>query len=164
MNCLIPDVANVLIPVSGGGLAGGIAVAMKARKPKVRIIGVSMAQGAAMYLSLQAGKPVEVEEAATIADSLCGGIGLDNTYTFDLAREFIDDFVLVDESGIAAAIRHAHRAEGETVEGGGAVGIAAILAGGLALTGPTAIVVSGGNIDPALHARLVGGGTRGRTE
>ena len=153
----LPDTEAILIPLSGGGLAAGIAAAVKARRPVARVIGVSMALGAAMHASLAAGHPVAVEEVETLADSLGGGIGLANRYTFRMCRDLLDDAVLVDEAEIAAAIRYAHEAEGETVEGAGAVGIAALLAGRVRPRGPCAVVISGGNIDPRLHRDIVAG-------
>ncbi len=150
-----PETELVLVPLSGGGLAAGVAAAIKGRLPQARVIGVSMERGAAMHASLRAKKPVQVEELETLADSLGGGIGLENRYTFAMCRDLLDDVVLLSEAEIAEGIRHAFAAEGETVEGAGAVGIAALLAGKVALRGPTAVVVSGRNIDEALHRRIV---------
>ncbi|WID98489.1 hydroxyectoine utilization dehydratase EutB [Bosea vestrisii] len=153
----LPELACVLIPLSGGGLAAGIAVAVKALRPFARIVGISMERGAAMAAAIVAGRPVEVVEEETLADSLGGGIGLANRVTFALCRELIDEVVLLSEAEIAAGIRHAAREEGEIVEGAGAVGIAALLAGKVSPQGPTAIVVSGRNIDEAVHRRIVSG-------
>ncbi|WP_018388445.1 hydroxyectoine utilization dehydratase EutB [Ancylobacter sp. FA202] len=153
----LPDLALVLVPLSGGGLAAGIALAVKALRPQARLIGVSMERGAAMAASLNAGRPVDVTEEATLADSLGGGIGLANRYTFPLCRALLDEVVLVTEEDIAAGIRHAATAEGETVEGAGAVGIAALLAGKVRPHGPTGLILSGGNIDPAAHRRILNG-------
>jgi len=155
----MPDLHTVLIPLSGGGLAGGVAAAVKALKPEARIVGISMQRGAAMHAAIAAGRPVAVREEETLADSLGGGIGLSNRVTFALCRDLIDEVVLLSEEEIAAGIRHAAREEGETVEGAGAVGIGAILAGKVTLSGPTAIIVSGGNIDPAVHKAIVEGAT-----
>ncbi len=151
----LPETALVLVPLSGGGLASGVAAAIRGRRPDARIIGVSMERGAAMAASLEAGRPVEVLEVETLADSLGGGIGLDNRLTFPMCRALLDDVILLDEAEIAAGIRHAANVEGEVVEGAGAVGIAALLAGRIRPHGPTAIVVSGGNIDPAVHRAIV---------
>ncbi|MBB6180327.1 threonine dehydratase [Rhizobium flavum] len=156
----LPDLATVLVPLSGGGLAGGIAVAVKALKPQARIIGISMERGAAMHAAIAAGKPVAVREEETLADSLGGGIGLSNRVTFALCRDLLDGIVLLTEDEIAAGIRHAAREEDEVVEGAGAVGIAAILADKVQLLGPTAVIVSGGNIDPEIHRNLIGRSTR----
>ena len=157
----LPDVGLVLVPLSGGGLASGVAIAVKGLRPQVRVIGISMARGAAMSASLAAGRPTPVEELETLADSLGGGIGLDNRYTFALCRALLDDVILLSEDEIAAGIRHAFLVEGEVVEGAGAVGIAALLAGKVRPDVPTAIVVSGANIDEALHRRIVAAPQRG---
>ncbi len=153
----LPDLETVLVPLSGGGLAAGIAVAVKALRARVRIIGVSMERGAAMHAALAAGNPVPIREEETLADSLGGGIGLENSVTFPLCRDLLDDVLLLTEAEIAAGIRHAAEAEGEIVEGAGAVGIAAILAGKVVLSGPTVVIVSGGNIDPKKHHAIVAG-------
>lgn len=154
-----PDLAAVVVPLSGGGLIAGVALAVKAALPRARVIGVSMRRGAAMAASLAAGRPVPVEEEPTLADSLGGGIGLANRHTFAMARDLVDEVVLLDEAEIAAAVRHAYWHEQEIVEGAGAVGIGAILAGRLAAAGPVAVVLSGRNIDMRLHHRLVSGET-----
>ena len=153
----LPEMDAVLIQVSGGGLISGVAAALKAIRPEIRVIGVSMQRGAAMYRSLEAGKPVQVEELTTLADSLGGGVGLDNRYTFDMVRELVDEIVLVSEQEIAAAIRHAYWQEREIVEGSGSVAMAALLSAKVRPTGPTAVLLSGGNIDMALHHRIIAG-------
>ncbi|WP_247767885.1 hydroxyectoine utilization dehydratase EutB [Bradyrhizobium sp. 172] len=154
----MPDVETVLVPVSGGGLAAGIAAAVKAARPHARVIGVSMQRGAAMRASLDAGRPVQVEEVRTLADALGGGIGLDNKLTFAMCQTLLDDLLLVSESEIAAGIRHAYENEREILEGSGAVGIAALLAQKVAgLRGSVALVLSGRNIDMELHRRVVSG-------
>lgn len=153
----VPEVQTVVVPVSGGGLIAGVAAAVKALKPAARVVGVSMERGAAMYECQKAGKPIFVEELATLADSLGGGIGLDNRYTFAMVRDLVDDIVLVNEAEIAGAIRHAYWEERQIIEGSGAVGIAALRAGRIGNPGVTAVVVSGGNIDMDLHYRIIGG-------
>lgn len=154
----MPELATILVPLSGGGLAGGIAVAVKALKPRARVVGISMERGAAMHASVKAGRPVSVQEEETLADSLGGGIGLANRVTFALCQALLDDIALVSEDEIAAGIRHAAHEEGLRVEGAGAVGFAAILSGKVNISGPTAIIVSGENIDPALHKTIIDGG------
>ncbi|MEZ5668920.1 MAG: hydroxyectoine utilization dehydratase EutB [Alphaproteobacteria bacterium] len=154
-----PDTATLVVPVSGGGLVSGVALMAKALNPAIRILGVSMRRGAAMHASIAAGRPVQVEELPTLADSLGGGIGLDNRYTFGLVQALVDDIVLVDETEIAAGIRHAYACEQEVIEGSGAVGIAALLAGRLRLAGPAVVLCCGRNIDMALHRRIIDGET-----
>ncbi|MEH6786484.1 MAG: hydroxyectoine utilization dehydratase EutB [Paracoccus sp. (in: a-proteobacteria)] len=154
----IPDAAAIAVPLSGGGLLAGVALAAKARRPAIRIIGISMERGAAMAASLKAGHPVAVPEQQTLADSLGGGIGLKNRLTFGLCRDLMDDLILLTEDEIAAGIRHLSVEEDEMVEGAAAVGAAAILAGRLrAGDGPLVLILSGQNIDPARHAAIVRG-------
>ena len=154
----VPEAATVLVPLSGGGLAAGVAAAVKGVSPATKVIGISMTRGAAMKASLDAGHPVPVEELPTLADSLGGGIGLDNRLTFAMCRDLLDDVVLLSEEEIAAGIRHAYAVEREIVEGAGAVGIAAILAGKVKPRGPVAVILSGRNIDMELHRKIACGG------
>jgi threonine dehydratase len=153
----VPDAAAVLVPLSGGGLASGVAAAIKGLRPSTKVIGISMARGAAMKASLDAGRPVQVEELPTLADSLGGGIGLDNRLTFAMCRDLLDDVILLAEDEIAAGIRHAYEEEREIIEGAGAVGIGALLCGRAKVSGPTVLILSGRNIDMGLHRRIVCG-------
>ncbi|SNT74578.1 hydroxyectoine utilization dehydratase EutB [Paracoccus seriniphilus] len=156
----IPDAASIAIPLSGGGLLSGVALAAKSRRPDLRIIGISMERGAAMAASLAAGHPVEVEELPTLADSLGGGIGLKNRLTFQMTRDLMDDLILLNEEEIARGIRHLFRENGEYVEGGAAVGAGAVLAGKLrAENGPLVLILSGRNIDAAQHADILRSGS-----
>ena len=153
----LPDVDTVLVPLSGGGLIAGVALALKTAAPSVRVIGVSMDRGAAMVESLHAGRPVAVEEEESLADCLGGGIGLDNRLTFDMVRRLVDDTVLLSEAQIAQAMVHAFHQERLVVEGGGAVGIGALLAGeGGPLGERVAVVVSGRNVDMARFCQVIG--------
>ncbi|QKC86642.1 hydroxyectoine utilization dehydratase EutB [Mesorhizobium sp. NZP2077] len=153
----VPDAALVLVQLSGGGLASGVAAAIKGVSPGTKIIGVSMARGAAMKASLDAGRPVLVEELPTLADSLGGGIGLENRLTFAMCRDLLDDVILLSEDEIATGIRHAYAQEREIVEGAGAVGIAALLAGKVKPTGPVVVLFSGRNIDMNAHRKIICG-------
>jgi threonine dehydratase len=152
----MPQVDTVLVPVSGGGLIAGVAAAVKGLRPGTRVVGISMERGAAMKASLDAGRPVLVQELPTLADALGGGIGLDNTLTFAMCQHVVDDFILVSEAEIAAGIQHAYAQEREIIEGAGAVGIAALLARKVPdLRGPVAVLLSGRNIDMELHRRVI---------
>lgn len=143
-----PQVDTVIAPLSGGGLLGGISLVMKYADPQIRTIGVSQALGPAMYLSLQAGHPVAVHEEPSLADSLLGGIGLENHYTLPLIRDLVDEIVLLDEAEIADAMRTVLQHEHQILEGGGSVGIGALLAAKGTLQGEHIVVVaSGGNAD-----------------
>jgi threonine dehydratase len=142
-----PEIETILVPLSGGGLISGIAVAAKAIKPSIRIIGISMDRGAAMHASLAAGKPVEVEEVASLADSLGGGVGLNNRWTFDICSRLVDEVILLSEEEIYRGMRALLLDDGLVTEGGGAVAVAALLAGKVKPSGPTALVISGRNVD-----------------
>lgn len=153
-----PDIDTVLVPLSGGGLIAGVAAAIKAKAPGVRIIGLSMERGAAMVASLQAGHPVDVVEEATLADSLGGGIGLANRHTFHMVRDLVDEVVLLSEAQIAAAMRQLFLQEGWVAEGAGAVGIAPLIEPGLATLGHNvAVVISGRNVDMDVFRAVIDG-------
>lgn len=151
----VPDVDTVLVQISGGGLISGIALALKSQRPGVRVIGISMERGCAMAASQKAGKPIEVEELPTLADSLGGGIGLDNQLTFNMVRDYVDDIVLLSETEIADGIRHAYFEEQVILEGGGAVGIAALLARKVSPGKKTIVLLSGKNIDMQQHRKII---------
>ncbi|MBV4462335.1 hydroxyectoine utilization dehydratase EutB [Pseudomonas sp. SWRI79] len=152
-----PDVAQILVPLSGGGLFAGVALAIKSASSSIVTHGISMQRGAAMHASLAVGHPLEVEELPTLADSLGGGIGLDNRYTFSMTRDLCDHLHLLSEASIANAIRHAYREERLVLEGAAAVGIAALLDGLIEPRGPIVVVVSGRNVDIDQHLRVLAG-------
>ena len=153
----VPDVESVLIPLSGGGLISGIAIAIKTHKPDCKVIGITMEKGAAMIESQHAGKPILVEEQPTFADSLGGGIGLNNQFTFDIVKNYVDQTLQVSEAEIASAIRHAYFNEKQIIEGGASVGIASLLANKVQPTGPTVTLLSGCNIDMKTHKAVLDG-------
>ncbi len=154
----VPDVDTVLVQLSGGGLISGIALALKSQQPGIRVIGISMERGCAMAASQKAGQPIEVDELPTLADSLGGGIGLDNQLTFNMVRDYVDDIVLLSETEIADGIRHAYFEEQVILEGGGAVGIAALLAGKVSPGRKTIVLLSGKNIDMQRHRKIINQG------
>lgn len=154
-----PDLQNIIIPLSGGGLAGGIAFAAKQIQPRTHVVGVSMERGAGMYEAIRAGKPVEIEEYPSLADALGGGIGANNQITFELCRKYLDDIVLVSEADIYNAMRMAFQQDCIITEGAGAVCHAALLAGKLKLEGATAFVVSGANVDMKMFQKIINGET-----
>lgn len=152
----LPTIDTALVPLSGGGLISGIALALKSADPAIRVVGVSMERAPVMVHSLQVGKPVQMAEEPTLADSLQGGIGLDNRYTLRLVQSYVDDVVLVTEEEIAAAMVFGLREHHLVLEGAGAVGIAALLHGKVADVGRnTAVVLSGGNVDMATFMEVV---------
>ena len=152
-----PDVVQILVPLSGGGLFAGVALAIKSVSANIITHGISMQRGAAMHASLAAGHPVEVEELPTLADSLGGGIGLNNRYTFNMTRDLCDHLHLLSETSIANALRHAYREERLVLEGAAVVGIAALLDGLIEPRGPIVVVVSGRNVDVDQHLRVLAG-------
>lgn len=152
-----PDLAAIVVPLSGGGLISGIAIAAKALKPDIRIIGVSMQRGAAMHESLAAGRPIAVTEAPSLADSLGGGIGIGNRWTFAICRALVGETILLSEAEIYRGMQALFREQKLVSEGAAAVGIAALLAGKLHLNGPTAMIISGHNVDPGQFLVVAGG-------
>ncbi|NNM33671.1 MAG: pyridoxal-phosphate dependent enzyme [Gemmatimonadetes bacterium] len=140
-----PDVAEVVVPLSGGGLVGGIARVLAERS--VAVTAVSAERAAVMHRSVEEGRPVTLEEEPTLASALSGGIGLENEYTFALVRDLVQRFLLVSEGQIRSAVSRAALELKVVVEGGGAVGLAAVWAGYEPKT-PCVIIVSGGNIAP----------------
>ena len=141
----VPEIAAVVIPVGGGGLASGIASALRAEKPEVTIIGVQAANARAMADSFVAGETCTVPVSATIAEGIA--VGSPSEFTCGLLRELLDDIVTVDESAIAAAMLDLIEDDNLVVEGAGAVGLAALPLIAERLTGPTVLIVSGGNVD-----------------
>jgi threonine dehydratase len=152
-----PDLGTILVPLSGGGLAAGVAVAAKAIAPKVRVIGVTMERGAAMAESIRAGHPVEVTEHASLADSLGGGIGRENRLSFPLCRDLLDNVVLVTEEDIRDAMQVLYFEDRMVAEGGAVVGLAAVLSGKVKASGPMATIVTGRNLDMEVFTRIVTG-------
>ncbi|MDW7651835.1 MAG: threonine/serine dehydratase [Bacillota bacterium] len=150
-----PDLDHVIVPVSGGGLAGGIAMALKAGVPGIRVTGVSMEQGAVMYHSVRAGKPVILEEADSLADSLLGGIGLDNKYSFPLVRDFVDEIVLVPEKAIARGMSLLYQRHRIVVEGASATCVAALDQTAVAPGSSVALILSGNNVDTGTFFDIV---------
>jgi len=159
----LPEVDTVIVPLSGGGLLCGIAKALKSINPSIYTIGVTMEHGAAVHESLKAGKIVQVDEYPTLADALPGGLGDENIYTFKMIQKYVDETVLVSEEEIADAVRFAVEEQRLVVEGGGAVGIAALKNGKICKRGKhTAIIISGGNIDTGILTRVLQGKTGNR--
>lgn len=151
----LPDVDTVLVPLSGGGLMAGIAFALKTACPRIRIIGLSLEVSAPMYQSIQAGRPVEIEEKDSLGDALLGGIGLDNRYTFPLCRDFVDEVVLLTEQEIADGLFYAFHNHRLVVEGAGIVGLSALICSKTPDLGQrVAVILSGGNMDTKILTRV----------
>ena len=154
----LPGLDTIVCPLSGGGLIAGIAIAVKSLRPEIRVVGVSAERARVMHESLGAGRPIEFPEEETIASALSGGIGRENRYSFRFVRDFVDEYLLVSEEEIIEAMLFAASDLKLVVEGGGAVGIAALRAGKVEHPGETtAVVVSGGNVDLNVLRGLIGG-------
>jgi threonine dehydratase len=140
-----PGVEDVLIPVGGGGLAAGIAGYLKTSSVKIRTFGVEPSHSAFMAASIEAGKIVEVNEKETIADAVTGGIE-PGSITFPLCRELLDGIILVDEELIKKALILLEEIHNKTVEGAGALSLAALMKESDRFSGrQVVLVVSGGN-------------------
>ena len=151
-----PEVDTVIIPTSGGGLISGIAKAIKLQKPDTKVIAVSMERGPSMYESLKKGEPVDVDEIETLADCLGGSIGLDNKYTFNIVREYVDDFVLVSEEKIAEGIRMNFMEHKIVSEGAAATSVMVVKDNLTPHLGKNVIcLICGGNIDSELFNKVL---------
>lgn len=154
--------AAILAPLSGGGLMGGIAGALRRRlgEGAPRTVAVTAERASVMLASLRAGRPVELPEEETVAGALSGGIGLDNAWSFPLVRDLVDEHVVVTEASLREAMAFAFRELRLVVEGGGAAALAALLSGAWRPKpgpepGPVVAVVSGGNVAfPVLRSVL----------
>ncbi|MGB1697126.1 MAG: threonine ammonia-lyase [Thermoplasmatota archaeon] len=150
----LPDVQTVLVPIGGGGLMAGVATVLKAHNPNIRIIGVQAEGASTIADSLIKGEVVPIEEVNTIADGIaCRYLG---KKPFAVMKELVDEVVTVSESEIAAAILFLLERTKVTVEGAGAVTLAAAMHKKVDLQGQTACaVISGGNIDITLVSRII---------
>jgi threonine dehydratase len=147
----------VAVPISGGGLISGIASALKASRPGCRVIGVQAAANGSMALSLQRGERVTVAPKPSLADALA--VASPGERTFAIAKELVDEVVLVEESELAEAVRFLANEQKIVAEPGGAAGVAALLAGKLDSRGMDLVcVISGGNVLPATLAEILNGG------
>ena len=148
-----PEVATIVVPVGGGGLLGGVASIVRRVAPEVRIIGAQSVNTAAMARSLDAARVVEIPSVPTLADGLAGQIDAE---ALDIGLNGLDEMVVLSEEQIAAAIAWLAQYENAVVEGSGAVGVGALLhRRATRLRTPAVIVISGGNIDRAVHERVL---------
>jgi threonine dehydratase len=159
----VPDVTTVIVPIGGGGLMAGVSSAIKQKAAeegkKIRVIGVQAENAAAYPPSLKAGHPVEV----TVGSTICDGIAVQKpgTLNFDIIEEMVDEVVTVSDDDTARAILVLLERAKMVVEPAGAVGVAAILVGKIKATGPTVVILSGGNIDPMIMERVISRGMAG---
>jgi threonine dehydratase len=150
----IPDLARVIVPVGGGGLVSGVAVAVKSQRPETEVIGVQVMTCAPFPASLDAGKPIAVQSAVTIADGIA--VKRPGALTLELINRWVDQIVVVAEDDVAEAMVFLLERAKLVVEGAGAVGVASVLGERLQLegAGTTAVVLSGGNVDAGLLAEV----------
>lgn len=148
-----PDAATLLVPVGGGGLIGGIGVVARGLMPKARVVGVQSTHASAMAASLAAGELRSGPVGPTICDGLAGDT---DDASLRLARQVVDEMVIVDEPMVGEAVRSLHEHEGILAEGSAAVVVAAILHGLVGdSSGPIVAVITGGNIDLSVACSLL---------
>jgi threonine dehydratase len=151
----LPDAGTVVVPIGGGGLIAGVALAVKSRRPDIRVVGVEPEGAAAMWRSHQAGQPVRLDKVETIADGLSAPFA--GALPFALAQQYVDDVVLVSDAGIREAMILILERCKLLAEPGGAAGVAALLSGAARAQpgAPVVAVLSGGNVDARRLAALV---------
>lgn len=150
----LPQVAAVVVPIGGGGLISGVALALKSINPGIRIIGVQPQGAGAVHSSRAAGRLTSLTAVRTIADGLA--VKGPSELTFRLIQRYVDDVVLVDDDEIVGAMVYLLEHTKLLAEGAGATAVAAVLYGKISLsTGPTVAIVSGGNIDINFMARAI---------
>jgi threonine dehydratase len=151
----LPNVDTIIVPIGGGGICSGTAIAAKSLKPSVKVIGVQAANVASMQVSIDAGEPVEVAARPTIADGIA--IKRPGAVTLPLIKEYVDEIVQVSEEEIAAGIYHCVLNAHLVAEGAGAAGVAALIAGKIKLNEGQVVctVLCGGNIDGNLLSRVI---------
>ena len=148
-----PEMRTLLVPTGGGGLLAGIAIAVKAVRPDVRIVGVQAATAAAFPVSLAAGHPVQLETMRTMADGIA--VGRPGDITFQAVQELVDDVITVPEDALARALVSLLERSKQVVEPAGAAAVAALASDPGGFETPAVAVVSGGNIDPLLLNKVI---------
>ena len=153
----LPDVENILVCLGGGGLSAGVAAAAKLQAAKqgrsIKVFAVQAEAASPWPASIEAGMPIEAQIHPTIADGIA--VAKPGNIPFDIVREFVDQIVTVTEDEIAQAMLAVLERSKLVVEAGGAVGVAALMSGKLKVKGRTAVILSGGNIDPLLMQRVI---------
>lgn len=156
----VPDLETVVVPIGGGGLISGVATVLKQRAAlegrRIRVIGVQAANAAAYPVSLAAGAPTEIAMSPTIADGIA--VSKPGTLNFRIVQNAVDEVVTVEDDDIARAMLVLLERAKLVVEPAGAVGVAAVLTGAFVGTGPTVVILSGGNIDPLIMERVISHG------
>ncbi len=151
----VPGIARVVVPVGGGGLISGVAIALKSARPEIEIVGVQVETCAPFPASIDAGTPVAVQSAQTIADGIA--VKRPGELTLELIRRWVNEVVTVPEDEVAEAMVFLLERAKLVVEGAGAVGVAALLASRASVSpdGTTVVILSGGNVDTGVLAHVV---------
>ncbi len=147
----LPKLAGVVIAVGGGGLISGVAATLKAHNPQIRVVAASAAHSAAMHHSVAAGAIITTDHLPTLSDGTAGGIE-EGSVTFPMCRALVDEWLLIDEPAIVAAMKTYARATGDVVEGSAGVALAALPRA--AISGPVAVVICGANVSAETIARV----------
>ena len=151
---VLPDVDEIYVAVGGGGLIGGVGSVLKSRIPAVRVVACQPRASAVMARSVAAGRILDLPSEPTLSDGTAGGIE-PGSITFDICRAVSDEFVIVDEQQIAAAMRQVLELERQLIEGAAGVAVAAMLSARRRLSGRTVVVlICGGNVSPDVLGRL----------
>ena len=151
----IAQINTIIVPIGGGGLISGIALAAKSLNPNIEVIGVQTKGASTMFESWKAGKIVYTEEFQTIADGLLGGLEL-GALTFELIKEYVDRIILVEEDSVKRAISLLWKKEGQIVEGAGATAVACILEEKEIFAKKNVVaIISGGNIENSLFTEII---------
>ncbi|MER5180222.1 threonine ammonia-lyase [Streptomyces sp. NPDC002896] len=148
-----PEVRTIIVGMGGGGLAAGIAVVVKTLRPEVKVVGVQAAGAAAYPLSLAAGRPVTVENPATMADGI--KVGRPGDVPFQIIEQYVDEVRTVSEDELSSALLLCLERAKMVVEPAGASPVAALLSRPETFEGPVVALLSGGNVDPLLMQRIL---------
>jgi len=149
----LPNAGTIVVPIGGGGLISGVAIAAKSINPKIKIIGVQSEASPAMHASLRAGRPLETPIHDTIADGLSGRFVTE--YNLGLVQQWVDDVLLVSEPAINEAMKLILETERILIEGSAAVGLAAFLESKITASGKTVLILTGRNIDTRVLKSIV---------
>lgn len=154
----VPDVDTLLVPIGGGGLISGTAIAAKTLKPDIRVIGVEASAAPSARTSRDQGRIVEIQSSDTLADGIA--VKRVSELTFPIMEEWVDDIVVISEEEIASAILLLLEREKTVVEGAGAVALAALTSGKVQVSASEVVVpvLSGGNIDINMISRIIARG------
>ena len=152
----LPDTDMLMIQLSGGGLLAGMAMVAKSINPGIHVVGLSIEQSPAMFESLKTGRPVQVEEKDSLADSLLGGIGFDNRHTLPMVEKFADEHLLISEDEIKDGMFYIFDQHRLIAEGGAAVGIGALLNQKISVKGKKLVaLLSGSTINSEEYIRII---------